>query len=317
MRTAETKRELANGRWIRPNGNGSGSDAPEHTVPKRPNGHVPDLLVQDARRRIARLSALERRIEDRIRSRLEGAESDIRQQRESAREELEVSRRELDSRIQRERDTARREGHAEGFRDGFEKGLRDGRYAGCEEGRLRGLAEGRCEGRREEVERLRREARDAIHALGLAVDRLRQARIGLLEEAQQVVVDLASDIARKVVKKEVEVSSDVVLQQIRTALGMLFDRARITIHLHPLDVRVVEETLAQAPEWTDRLQDIDLRPSPGVERGGCRVSSGDSEIDLRLGHQLDLIREALLKAARDHTLVTDESIAGKKGVSPS
>lgn len=149
----------------------------------------------------------------------------------------------------------------------------------------------------EDIEKLKQEAREAGHAAGEAAGyaegqaraRTEGARlvalITQLDSAlksfdQQVAEDLlalALDVARQVIRQAIAVKPELLLETVHEALAQSH-HGHATIHLHPEDASLVRsyfgEQLAHAGH---RIQE-DRR----LERGGCTIEAGGSQIDARL-----------------------------------
>lgn len=305
---ATAKSELIKGRWIRPQqgvAEGIEPDLPRHVA-----GELQDLLSGRTRRRIARLLELERQTEERIRSRWEEADAAIRRREEESAGELARKLAEREEMLREERQRARNEGRALGYQEGIEKGTQEGRRVGFEKARLEGLAEGRRQGRREEVARLRDDVREALRSLTGAAARLRRDHERLLAEAQVAVVDLVLEVAAKLVKREVKLRGDAVHGNLKKALELIFECDSITLQLHPLDVRAVEDSLQENPGLAEGIGRVDIRAAPGIARGGCRVLCGEGTVDLTLESQLALIRQALLESIEGEMADGEESAVG-------
>ena len=303
MPRRELESDRRSGRWVRPEGTlGSTGDASIDAVPVSTlvtAEMLRELFSDESRERVQELTALERQLEDRIRARWEETESDIRRRQARASEEVAARRRDAERTLREERERARQEGRNDGFREGFEKGTKEGRRLGLEQGRLEGVSEGRQQGRLEEQTRSRSEIRGALQALAEASHRLDEERQRLAVEALEETTQLAIEIARKLVKREIQEVGDPVLRNVEKAVELAFRRGRIALELHPLDVQAVEDALAQKPRWVEDFETIEVRSSLDVDRGGCRLIAGGGSIDLTLESQLDLIERSLLGDLRD------------------
>ena len=103
-------------------------------------------------------------------------------------------------------------------------------------------------------------------------DRLAQCEEGMARQ----VLDLAAELARQVVRRELAVRPDAVLPVVREALSLLAtDHKPATVRLHPQDLESVgkalrEEFPSSAISWAADEQ---------IERGGCTVESGGTLVD--------------------------------------
>ena len=303
MRKTETedRRNTARpaGRWIRPVESVERGEGRETEDEERESGDFEHLLLTESRLRLAQLAVLEREVEERIRLRWQQSESEMEdREARSAREREDLLAR-LDAESREVKIQSQRDGRAEGFQEGFEKGKDEGRRLGIEQGRIEGSREGRASARHEETARLQHEVASAVRALSAAAKELDGARSRLLLEARKGVVSLAVGIARKVIKREVQLDPGTILGNVQDAVRQIFKGCSVKLQLHPDDARVVDEALGENPGWAEDLQGLEVKPAVDIDRGGCRLISGVGVVDMTVESQLELIEEALLGALVD------------------
>ncbi len=90
------------------------------------------------------------------------------------------------------------------------------------------------------------------------------------------VLDLACELARHVVRRELKIDPEAVLSVVREALGMLvMDGKAAVVRLHPQDLEALGPSLRE--EFAQ--PSLTWLADPMVERGGCLVESGGTVID--------------------------------------
>jgi len=131
---------------------------------------------------------------------------------------------------------------------------KDGYAAGYEEGTAR-----------VRVEAMR------LHSLNEALD---QALTDLDKDIAEELLALALEISRQVVRQQIAAKPEVVLNVIKEALLQL-PHQHAAIFLHPEDAALVRSYIG------DQLSHAGHRilEEPGLERGGCRVEAAGSQID--------------------------------------
>lgn len=129
---------------------------------------------------------------------------------------------------------------------------------------------------------------DALTALARPFDELDQ-------ELEEQLLALVQSLTRHLVRRELRMDPSQVIGIIREAIRTLPAAAReIHVHLHPEDAEVVRECLgAEIAERAWRLED-----DPVMERGGCRVVGGNSEVDARLELRLSRLISDMLGSER-------------------
>lgn len=140
-----------------------------------------------------------------------------------------------------------------------------------ERGRQQGFHEGQQEAQRQKVQHGRQ--------LERVLNELRGRFAELESGAADAVLDLAIEIARQVVRREIEIQRDAVLPVVREAVGAIIDeQTHPRVHLHPDDLWLIQADLD-----TDGLyQGCRFVPDASIARGGCRVETAQSEVDATL-----------------------------------
>ena len=307
------------GRWIKPAGEAVRS-AGARIAAGADVSSLAEQLLRETRKKVTDLAALERELEDRITKRWEEAEAEARRKLAMTEEEIQASRRRADTELKDLRGRAEKEGRAAGFRDGFARGREEGYRLGFEEGRREGQKDGQREGKDEAVRRMQGELSGAAAALSKAVLEFQEKQEKLLDQARKELLALSLEIAKKIIKKELQQPGDCIVRNVEKAIELIFRRGALVIHVHPDDAPVVERTLAAEPRWAEGFDSIEVRAAPEVERGGCRIVSGAGAVDMTIQTQLSLIEAALensgveLGSPDPSAEVHPASKAGKEGL---
>jgi flagellar assembly protein FliH len=163
--------------------------------------------------------------------------------------------------LDRARDDATRQaGHSEGYAEGY----------------AQGHATATLEGQRQINEYIETQGQDAAdHFLGLF--RSAQEQIELSQQTlAKGVLELACELARQVLRRELTVNPNALLPVVREALGMLtVDTKMAAVRMNPVDLDVFAEDLQR--EFTN-LQ-LTLVPDTGVTAGGCLVEAAGTVVD--------------------------------------
>jgi flagellar assembly protein FliH len=108
------------------------------------------------------------------------------------------------------------------------------------------------------------------------LDALR-SRFGELEtEGAEQVLTLALTIARQVMRREMEVDRASVMPALQEAVHAVIDQqAHPRVHLNPQDLAHLHDSL----DADGLLKGCRFIADPAISRGGCRVETGQSDID--------------------------------------
>jgi len=289
------------GRFIRP-----AAAVPRTKLERAKASELEDIsseILRDARQRVASLVTLERELEDRIRARWESVEAEASRRLGKAEEEANAIRHRVEAETKEKLTKLEKEGRAAGFREGFARGRDEGYRLGMEEGRR----DGEREGHEASSRQLEAEVAPAIRALGEVAAKLAEESDRLLREANDGLLHLAVEVAKKLVKREIQTTDDVAVRNVQQAIALIFRRGSLVIHVNPEDAPLVEKALAAEPRWAEGFDSIAVRPAADMDRGGCRLLSGAGVCDMTIETQLGLIEEALLGGMREPVTVQDRS----------
>jgi flagellar assembly protein FliH len=125
-------------------------------------------------------------------------------------------------------------------------------------------------------------------ALRLA-NHIGRARVAALEQHERDIVEVALAMTRKLILREIEIDTDVVVRQVRQILGLLPAKDLVTVKVHPQDFSTLEplqHTLRA--EYTDG-DHLVLEVCDDVDPGGCLVEQAGLLFDARLTQQLAIV----------------------------
>ncbi|HEY2477654.1 MAG TPA: FliH/SctL family protein [Solirubrobacterales bacterium] len=159
-----------------------------------------------------------------------------------------------------------------------ESELQAARAAGYEEGRAAGRAE----------------VSAAAHALAMAAAELDAARSAAAADAEPVAVELAFQIAAKVLGGELEARPEAVLDVVRGALRRLTEPLPATILVNPEDAELVRDSIADFS--VEHGGELSVREDRRVERGGCVVRTAAGEVDAQISAQLERAAKVVARA---------------------
>lgn len=157
-----------------------------------------------------------------------------------------------------------------------EQAHQEGYQAGFAEGRDAGHAEGLAQGRQAGAEESARQRQALLAPLAGLAERFQAALAGLDDDIADHLVALALATGRQLAGEAFKARPHQILAVIRRLLReepLLSGAPRLW--LHPEDLALVEQALAgelHAAGWS-------LHPDDQLQRGGCRVSSANGELD--------------------------------------
>ena len=132
-----------------------------------------------------------------------------------------------------------------------------------------------------------------IPALRQAVDSIQKARQEWLANWETAAIHLATAIASRIVRREVQQTSDVSIALIREALELSVGSSHISIHLHPADHANLADQVGTLCAEFSRIAEADVVADASISAGGCRVETEFGAIDQQIEAQLERIEQEL------------------------
>jgi flagellar assembly protein FliH len=155
-------------------------------------------------------------------------------------------------------------------REAFAKGYEQGERAGAEAGAKRAEA--------------------MLRRLAETIEELADVRRQMVRETERQMVQLALAMARRVVRREVAIDSDLTLTLARVALERLGDSTAVTIRLSPDDF----EATSGRRDALLAGSHVTVVPDAAISRGGCLVQSDFGYVDASVDAQFQELARALL-----------------------
>jgi flagellar assembly protein FliH len=147
---------------------------------------------------------------------------------------------------------------------------------------------------------------EALAALAPASEALQHAAGALTAEAAQSAdrleahaVDLAIQLAEKVLGGALAVQPERVVEAVRGALRGIVDRERLTILVNPDDLDLVRDSIADVLGSLGGVEHCEVQAERRVGRGGAIVRTPDGDVDARLETKLQRAREVIESALED------------------
>jgi len=162
--------------------------------------------------------------------------------------------------------------------------LAEAEHAGHREGLERGIAEARVR-----VEQALAAVAEAERALAEMYDRY-------AAEAEAAAVDLAFQIAEKVIGATIAADPEAVLSVVSGALLRTTDRDHLVLEVNPGDFELVRESASELAARLGGINRMEVVSERRVEPGGCVVRTEAGDIDARVTSQLERVRQLLAEA---------------------
>ncbi|HUT60459.1 MAG TPA: FliH/SctL family protein [Phycisphaerae bacterium] len=176
--------------------------------------------------------------------------------------------------------------------------LREAQQRGYQEGLTRGRAEGLAAGRSDAEQQAGASlASDTAELTSLArkvVDELAAGRANLLEQGRAELLNLAIEIAEKIVAQVAEADIEAAAANLAKVLELADGAADIVVKVNPDQLQQLQRRLPDLLELLRVGGRVSLLGDARISRGGARLLGRHGEIDATIETQLANVVEALL-----------------------
>ena len=182
---------------------------------------------------------------------------------------------------------------------GFEIGYKEGLNKGYLEGHKRGYKKGFEKGKKEAEEKykklenvLKKDFQEKIQSINTFLKNLEKESKELILNMDKEVLNLALNIAQKLILKEIERDPEILLRLIREALNYIAEGTELNIKVNPEEYKFLEENLLK---YIPPSQKIKLIPDESISKGGIFIETSLGVIDATFEKRWKKLLETLLK----------------------
>lgn len=144
------------------------------------------------------------------------------------------------------------------------------------------------EGYRIGIEQSQKDIQDIRNAIG----EFFKAKQEVFEYIAPDILEISVDIAKKIVKKEVEQNPQLVLGTILDVLKTISkEESRVGIRVNPAQVSFIKENLPEIISTIGIEAKISVIPEESVEVGSCVVYTHNGVVDATINTQIEIIKE--------------------------
>jgi flagellar assembly protein FliH len=130
----------------------------------------------------------------------------------------------------------------------------------------------------------------------------------LFRAAERQVVDLALQIAQKVIEHDVENMPDLAVNVIRAALEEMDARTAVRVRVCPTDEELLRRRWSQVVPPGVGADRIELQPDERVQAGGAIIETTQGQVDAQLETKLTQLGNALWTFVTEETTVAAERV---------
>jgi flagellar assembly protein FliH len=134
-----------------------------------------------------------------------------------------------------------------------------------------------------------------------AVEALRLQSERLAEQARADAIEIAFQIAQKIVDTELRQSPEPLFGLVRSALKQAGEARRVQLRVHPEDGVILRANVQQVAQAAPAVAKLEILDDSSLERGDCLIDTDFGEIDGRLSTRFAELRRALHESKEEGT----------------
>lgn len=165
--------------------------------------------------------------------------------------------------------------------------------AEAEMARERAVEDGWREGFEAGIAEARAQMSDAVAATAGILSAMEEELAVLPERLAQEVAAVAVETAARIIRAELAVRPERVVDVARGAIRRATDRDRLLAHVNPADLAVMRDATAGLVEQMGGIHRFDVIEDPRIAPGGCVLETPSGDVDARIESQLSRILEGL------------------------
>lgn len=137
-------------------------------------------------------------------------------------------------------------------------------------------------------------AKADIEDLRNSITEFMNAKQDVFDKIAPEILSISVDIAKKIIKKELTQSPEILLDSVSTILkGLSKEETKITLRTNPSQVSLLKGEVPEIAENLGLEAKIMVIPDESVMEGGCVVTTTNGVVDATIDTQLAIISEAL------------------------
>lgn len=192
-----------------------------------------------------------------------------RQEKQQMQQELEQYRQSVLTELEQEKSTLKSSAYQEGYDKGFAAG-------------------------QAQFESLTNELKNAINGFA-------QEKQNILKQSEAGVIDLALEVAKKVIQTKISESPHVLNNILKEALERVTDKDKVIIRVNSADLENVKRFQESFKKEFKDFKQIEIKSDPEIESGGCVIETDLGFVDSSISTKLSLIETALTTARNNRT----------------
>lgn len=118
----------------------------------------------------------------------------------------------------------------------------------------------------------------------------------LIKEFEKEIVELAFQIAEKIINKKIQEEQSVVTSYLADLLAKVERSKSITIWVNPQELEDVKNSKEKLKYLLEDVENLNIAPDERIEKGGCIIETNFGKIDSRISTKLEVLKEIILRS---------------------
>ena len=128
----------------------------------------------------------------------------------------------------------------------------------------------------------------------LEISKFMNANKEVFEYIAPDILEISVDIAKKIIKKELEADPQVLINTIVDILRTVSkNEPKITIRVQPQAVQFIKDTIPNITYQYGIDSKINIVADPSIEEGGCVLQTNNGIVDASINTQIEIIKKSL------------------------
>jgi type III secretion protein L len=162
----------------------------------------------------------------------------------------------------------------------------------------------------EEIESLKAQAQKEGFEVGFkswaeAVAHLESEIVRVRADLEKMIAPIAIKAARKILGRELEQSSEAIIDVVSTSLKAVAQHKKIAIYVNKKDFAALEANRPRLRDLFESLESLSIRESTDVESGGCIIETEGGIINAQLENQWSILENAFENLLKQKSAVQD------------
>lgn len=124
---------------------------------------------------------------------------------------------------------------------------------------------------------------------------LENEKIQARKEMQEMVIPIALKAAKKIVRREIELSNDIIVDIVAGNIKPVLQHHHVTIYVNKQDVAILDENRQRLKDKFENLESFSIRERADIAQGGCVIETEKGIINAQIENLWRALEQAFEK----------------------